>query len=209
MREIILISAILLSFSPAKAVFTNFANPSKKASPIKSYKKVPIKRNIHTRKHKIQNAIIWQLPQREFLGKAFTKEEESLIGTEALERFIKTASLKNPEAYKVYRSKNKNSQLIKNVTTFIANKSNSNNIRNYFENRNHQKQQQIELVVDEIKDIEKLYKGLKKTYSPKNRSSKVQYEELKTKITACCGLENFLYIENLLKREIHFEVFNT
>lgn len=209
MRKIILISTILLGFLPTKAVFTNFASPNKKTIPLKTTKKPFIKKSPKSRKHKIQDARIWQIPQREFLGKAFSQEEEDLIEIEALERFIESASLKNPEAYKVYRSKNKNSQLRRNITSIISNRSNSNILNHYFENRNSQKQEQIEIVVNEIKSIKKLYKDLKKIYSPQNKNSKAQYEELKTKITACCGLENFLYIENLLKREIQFEVFNT
>jgi polysaccharide deacetylase 2 family uncharacterized protein YibQ len=208
-RKILLITVIFLGFLPTKAVFTNFSNPEKKEEKIKQTKHSSIKK-VHKKKdHKIKTAIIWQLPQREFLGKELNKEEASLIDSEALNRFIEAASQRNPEAYKIYRSNNKNSQLLKSFTEIISNQADINILNNYIETKNYKQEQQKAIVISEIKDINKFYLDLKKTYAKGSRTSKENYEELKSRITACCGLENFLYIENLLKREIHFEIFNT
>lgn len=209
MRKILLITLIILGISSAKAVFTNFADPVKSKEKIKSIKKNYVKKSLKQKKHRIKNAIIWQLPQREFLGKEFTKEEESIIDSQALTRFIEAASYKNPEAYKVYRSKSKNNKLLKNITQHASRHIELDILDNYIESQNSYKEQQKEIVIKEIKQISKLYKELKDTYAKGSRSTPEQYEELKSKITECCGLENFLYVENLLKREIHFEVFNT
>lgn len=207
MRQVLVLLILISSFLPAKAVFTNFANPEKKKIKTKYIKKTISKKIIRKKEHKIKSAIIWHLPQREFLGKEFNSEEQNLIDTEALTRFIEAASLKNPEAFKIYRSKNKNSQLIKNLTGLIT--EHSELLNNYIESKDYQKEKQKEFVANEIKSIQKLYTELKKTYREGSRTSKDRYQELKNKISSCCGLENFLYVENLLKREINFEVFST
>jgi hypothetical protein len=209
MRKFLLICLIILSFRSTEAVLTNFADPEKTKPKIKTFKKQYKKKTLKEKNRKIKAAIIWQLPQREFLGKELTKEEENIIDSEALTRFIEAASYKNPEAYKIYRSKSKNNKLLKNITQQASRHIELDILDSYIENKNSYKEQQKEIVIKEIKEISKLYKELKKTYAKGSRNTPEQYKELKSKIAECCGLENFLYVENLLKREIHFEIFNT
>jgi hypothetical protein len=82
-------------------------------------------------------------------------------------------------------------------------------LENHLASKNYQQELDKKYVLNEIKTITKLYESLKAIYSQNHHASFENYEDIKTKISHCCGLENFLYIEGLLKREIHYEIFNT
>ena len=182
--------------------------PVKKKAKVKVYKQI-VNKPKKEKSHKIKSAIIWQVPDREFLGKEFTKTEEELLETQALERLVSAASIKSPAAYKVYKSQNTNSQLLQNFTQIISQSHDSQFLNTYLQRQDDRKEAQKTFVINEIKRIKQLYKALRQNYNKGYKVSRTRYQEIKIEITKCCGLENFLYIENLLKREIHYEVFNT
>lgn len=206
MSKNLLIIYIFIVLYPAKAVFTNFSEPLKKEKSTQIVKVLEAKKTKKTSDHKIQSAIIWRLPSREFLGKKLSPEEETLIDAEALNRFIEAASKNNPEAYKNFNKQNKNQQI---VSQLITKHFDLTLLENHLASKNYQQELDKKFVLKEIKTITKLYESLKAIYSQNNQVSVEHYEEIKTKISSCCGLENFLYIEGLLKREIHYEIFNT
>ena len=213
MRNIAIIFLYLLTLSQGFCAFSDFAQlPVKKALPEPVIRSIPKAKKIKklAKKQKelvIKTAIIWQLPDRNFLGNKLTKYQEKNIDKEALEKFILGAQTQNPELFRVYSSQNKNSELLARFSQLASSHTEANFITNYLENRNYRKRQQQELVLNEIKYIEKLYQKLKEYYKPHTR--KANYSEIKEEITLCCGLENFLFVENLLKREIYYEVLNT
>ncbi len=189
-----------------KAVFTNFSEPLKKKERTQIVKSIELSNTKKTKGPKIQSAIIWKLPAREFLGKKLSPEEEILIDTEALNRFIEAASKNNPDAYKNFNKQNKNQQI---VTQLIIKRFDLTLLENHLTSKNYQQELDKKFVLKEVKTITKLYESLKAIYSQNNHDSFENYEDVKTKISRCCGLENFLYVEGLLKREIHYEIFNT
>ena len=206
MSKKILIFYLFIGISPAKAVFTNFSEPLKKSESSQIVQKIGLENTKKTKGHKIQSAIIWRLPPREFLGKKLSPEEEILIDTEALNRFIEAASKNNPDAYKNFNKQNKNQQI---VTQLIIKRFDLTLLENHLTSKNYQQELDKKFVLKEVKTITKLYESLKAIYSQNNHASFENYEDIKTKISLCCGLENFLYVEGLLKREIHYEIFNT
>jgi len=203
----ILFIALILKLTAANASFDNFASPNKKTQITKTLIKKPVTKKEKT--HKIKSAIIWQVPDRDFLAKKLSKEEELLIEKQALERFIEAASQKDPELYDIYRSSRKNTELLEGLTGIVAQNSKLSLINNYIDDRNDRREEQKKLVASEIRRISKLYQRLKAQYQVNKKHSSQEYQDIKTQITECCGLENFIYVESLLKREINFEVFNT
>lgn len=206
MSKKFLIFYLFIGISPVKAVFTNFSEPMKKKERTQIVKSIELNNTKKTKGPKIQSAIIWKLPAREFLGKKLSPEEEILIDTEALNRFIEAASKNNPDAYKNFNKQNKNQQI---VTQLIIKRFDLTLLENHLASKNYQQELDKKFVLKEVKTITKLYESLKAIYSQNNHDSFENYEDIKTKISRCCGLENFLYVEGLLKREIHYEIFNT
>lgn len=160
-------------------------------------------------KHKIPNAIIWQLEDRDFLGKALSKKEELLLDQEALTNLIYSAKRKNPELFKVYRTKSKNSRFIEELKNLALRQNDLASA--YFRAKTYKEERQRELALAEVRKIKKLYYKFKALYRAKNKSvtKREEYQELQLAITKCCGIENFIQIRNLLRREIKDEVFNT
>jgi hypothetical protein len=204
-KRISLFSLIFLSFLSAKAVLTGFDEPvkiDKKKTIVK--KKIMVKK-INKKEIKIKDAIVWQLVDRNFLGKKFSKEEQEIIDNEAVQRFIDAAQANNPELFKIYHSKKKNLELVQRIT---RRRRELEFIDNYINTRNQREEKQQELVIQEINKINSLYLEMKEAFQEKSKISKKRYQEIKYEITKCCGLENFLFVENLLRREINYASFS-
>ena len=113
MRNIAIIFLYLLTLSQGFCAFSDFAQlPVKKALPEPIIRSIPKAKKIKklAKKQKelvIKTAIIWQLPDRNFLGNKLTKYQEKNIDKEALEKFILGAQTQNPELFRVYSSQNK------------------------------------------------------------------------------------------------------
>ena len=188
----------------AIAVLTDFAQP-----------KVKIEKKHYTRKankpkaQKIQDAVIYKFPAKKFLGKKFNPETETELDAEIMQKLIKKAQEKYPENFQIYKNKKKNFEKLQTLTQFITNNTNENILSQYLNQNSSQKRNKEEYSYQEIKKIEKLYQDLKEIYSPKYFNKINDYQKIKDSICQCCGLENFLYIETILKRQINYASYNS
>ena len=188
----------------ANAVLTDFAQP-----------KVKIEKKHYTQKankpkaQKIQDAVIYKFPAKKFLGKKFNPETETELDAEIMQKLVKKAQEKYPENFQIYKNKKKNFEKLQTLTQFITNNTNENILSQYLNQNSSQKRNKEEYSYQEIKKIEKLYQDLKEIYSPKYFNKINDYQKIKDSICQCCGLENFLYIETILKRQINYASYNS
>ena len=188
----------------ANAVLTDFAQP-----------KVKIEKKHYTQKankpkaQKIQDAVIYKFPAKKFLGKKFNPETETELDAEIMQKLVKKAQEKYPENFQIYKNKKKNFEKLQTLTQFITNNTNENILSQYLNQNSSQTRKKEEYSYQEIKKIEKLYQDLKEIYSPKYFNKINDYQKIKDSICQCCGLENFLYIETILKRQINYASYNS
>jgi hypothetical protein len=198
---------LILSFligQYANAVLTDFAQPQ-----VKIEKKHYIRKPNKPKEQKIQDAVIYKFPAKKFLGKKITPETEIEIDTEIMQMLIEKAQEKYPENFQIYKNKKKNFEKLQKLTQFISNNTNENILSQYLNQNSSQTRKKEEYSYQEIKKIEKLYQDLKEIYSPNYFNKINDYQKIKDSICQCCGLENFLYIETILKRQINYASYNS